>query len=81
MSGKEEASLNSSTLAVESARGGRLLTAAEFQGLADVPPEAEWCANIQNPRTRCAYQIDIREFMAFVGIQARESFGWSPPPM
>ena len=46
----------------------RLLTAAEFQGLADVPPEAEWFANIQNPRTRRAYKGDIQEFMVFVGI-------------
>ena len=34
----------------------RLLTAAEFQGLSDVPPEAEWFANLSNPRTRRAYQ-------------------------
>lgn len=33
----------------------RLLTAAEFQGLSDVPPEAEWFANLSNPRTRRAY--------------------------
>jgi hypothetical protein len=26
----------------------RLLTAAEFQRLADVPPEVEWFANITN---------------------------------
>jgi integrase/recombinase XerD len=26
----------------------RSLTAAEFQGLADVPPELEWFANITN---------------------------------
>jgi hypothetical protein len=26
----------------------RVLTAAEFQGLADVPPELEWFANLQN---------------------------------
>jgi len=47
---------------------GRALTAAEFQKLADVPPEAEWFANINNARTRAAYQIDVREFMHFVGI-------------
>jgi hypothetical protein len=35
-------------------RAARLLTAEEFQGLAKVPPEAEWFANIQNPRTRRA---------------------------
>lgn len=52
----------------------RLLTAAEFQGLADVPPEAEWFANISNPRTRRAYQGDIREFMAFVGIMGAGEF-------
>ena len=52
----------------------RLLTAAEFQGLSDVPPEAEWFANISNPRTRRAYQGDIREFMAFVGIVGAGEF-------
>ena len=52
----------------------RLLTAAEFQGLSDVPPEAEWFANISNPRTRRAYQGDIREFMAFVGIMGAGEF-------
>ncbi len=52
----------------------RLLTAAEFQGLSDVPPEAEWFANITNPRTRRAYQGDIREFMAFVGIAGAGEF-------
>ena len=32
----------------------RLLTREEFQGLAQVPPEVEWFANIQNPRTKRA---------------------------
>ena len=52
----------------------RLLTAAEFQGLSDVPPEAEWFANLANARTRRAYQGDIREFMAFVGIAGAGEF-------
>jgi len=30
----------------------RLLTNAEFNLLADVPPEVEWFANIENPNTR-----------------------------
>ena len=33
-----------------SARTDRLLTAAEFHRLADVPPEVEWFANISNRR-------------------------------
>jgi site-specific recombinase XerD len=58
------------------ARGGdrRVLTAAEFQGLADVPLEAKWFANIDNPRTRRAYRIDIHEFMGCVGIGRPEEF-------
>ena len=52
----------------------RLLTAAEFQGLSDVPPEAEWFANIANLRTRRAYQGDIKEFMVFVGIMGAGEF-------
>ncbi len=46
----------------------RKLTAREFQHLTEVPPEAEWFANIDNPRTRRAYGIDIRAFLGFVGI-------------
>ena len=54
--------------------GRRALTAAEFQGLSAVPLEAEWFANIDNPRTRRAYRIDIHEFMGFVGISRPEDF-------
>lgn len=45
-----------------------LLTRAEFQQLAEVPPEIEWFANLDNKRTRRAYQIDLKDFMQFVGI-------------
>jgi len=53
----------------ELAHGERKLTAAEFHQLAEVPPEAEWFAQIENPNTRRAYQRDVGEFMSFVGIQ------------
>lgn len=39
-----------------------------------MPPEAEWFANIENRRTRRAYELDIRDFMAFVGISTAEEF-------
>ena len=52
----------------------RALTAAEFQGLADVPPELEWFANITNAKTRRAYQQDLKDFTAFVGISCPEEF-------
>ena len=52
----------------------RALTAAEFQGLADVPPELEWFANITNAKTRRAYQQDLKDFTAFVGISRPEEF-------
>jgi integrase/recombinase XerD len=54
--------------------GERLLTKAEYQKLRDVPPEAEWFANIQNPNTRRAYESDLRAFMRFVGIAHAEEF-------
>jgi site-specific recombinase XerD len=54
--------------------GRRALTAAEFQGLSAVPLEAEWFANIDNPRTRRAYRIDIHDFMSFMGISQPEEF-------
>lgn len=34
----------------------RLLTAAEFHRLAEVPPEFEWFANLTNPSTKRAYE-------------------------
>ncbi|EQM80914.1 tyrosine-type recombinase/integrase [Stutzerimonas stutzeri] len=52
----------------------RRLTAAEFQGLAQVPAAAEWFANLDNPRTRRAYQGDIADVCNFLGIQAPEQF-------
>src|ERR1700733_2056026 len=52
----------------------RLLTAAEFQRLADVPPEVEWFANIRNPSTRRAYENAIKDFMRFTGIKRPEEF-------
>ena len=54
--------------------GTRILTAQEFQGLADVPPEAEWFANIDNAGTRRIYATSLREFMTFVGISDAADF-------
>jgi site-specific recombinase XerC len=54
--------------------GGRKLTAWEFQSLADVPPEVEWFANIENADTRRAYRNDVQDFMAFAGLRAAEEF-------
>jgi hypothetical protein len=51
-----------------------LLTRQDFHDLAAVPAEVEWFANIDNPRTRRAYQIDLRDFMSFVGIDRPEEF-------
>jgi site-specific recombinase XerD len=53
---------------------GRLLSAAEFQRLTDVPPEVEWFANIRNPHTKRAYENAIKDFMLFVGIKKPEEF-------
>jgi len=52
----------------------RALTRAEFRSLADVPPELEWFANINNANTRRAYKNDVREFAAFVGIDQPAEF-------
>ncbi|MBJ2221685.1 MULTISPECIES: tyrosine-type recombinase/integrase [unclassified Pseudomonas] len=52
----------------------RRLTAAEFQQLASVPAAVEWFANIDNPRTRRAYQIDLADFCSFVGLNGAEEF-------
>ncbi len=54
--------------------GNRLLTAAEFHRLADVPPEVEWFANLNNPSTRRAYETAVRDFVRFTGIVRPEEF-------
>lgn len=52
----------------------RRLTDQQFQGLANIPPEIEWFANISNKNTRRAYQNDVKEFQEFVGISRPEEF-------
>ena len=52
----------------------RLLTAAEFHRLADVPPEVEWFANLTNPQTRRAYETAVKDFMRFTGIARPAEF-------
>ena len=52
----------------------RALTARQFHELADVPPEVEWFANIDNARTRRAYRIDLQDFMIFTSIARPEEF-------
>ncbi|MGX0891163.1 site-specific recombinase XerD [Pseudomonas sp. ADAK2 TE3594] len=52
----------------------RRLTAAEFQDLAAVPAAVEWFANLDNPRTRRAYQNDLQDFCSFVGLSGAEEF-------
>ena len=56
------------------APAGRLLTAAQFQRLGDVPPENEWFANLGNANTRRAYENAIKDFMQFTGIVKPEEF-------
>lgn len=51
-----------------------LLSAEAFRRLAEVPPEVEWFADIQNPNTRAAYRQDVAQFMVFVGIVHPDQF-------
>jgi site-specific recombinase XerD len=53
---------------------GRALTAAAFQGLAAVPPEVEWFANLGSRATRRAYENALQDFMRFTGITKPEEF-------
>lgn len=62
------------TLPAQSGPAPRLLTAAEFHRLADVPPEVEWFANLTNPQTRRAYENAVRDFMRFAGVERPEEF-------
>ena len=66
--------MNSAKTPVQLTSKTRLLTAAEFQRLADVPPEVEWFKNIRNPNTKRAYENAIKDFMLFTGIKRPEEF-------
>jgi integrase/recombinase XerD len=66
--------MNSAKTPVKATFKARLLTAAEFQHLAEVPPEAEWFRNIRNAATKRAYEDAIRDFMLFAGIKRPEEF-------
>jgi site-specific recombinase XerD len=61
-------------LALPDLDGPRLLTALEFQHLAEVPPEAQWFANLDSVQTKRAYKNDLRSFMTFVGIVRPQEF-------
>ena len=50
------------------------LTSEQFYGLAQVPPELEWFANIRNERTRRVYRECIADFTHFIGISQPEEF-------
>jgi integrase/recombinase XerD len=52
----------------------RLLSAAEFQRLAEVPPEVEWFANLRSRSTRRAYENAVKDFVRFTGIKRSEEF-------
>lgn len=52
--------MTSDQLPAEIVPANRLLTAAEFHLLADVPPEVEWFANLSNAHTRRVYENAIR---------------------
>src|SRR5207244_3089385 len=52
----------------------RVLSSAQFQTLAEVPPEIEWFANLTNANTRRAYEQDINAFMAFAGLRQPTEF-------
>lgn len=39
-----------------------------------MPAAAEWFAEIDNPRTRRAYQNDLADFCGFVGLTGTEEF-------
>ena len=51
-----------------STRNLRSLTPAEFYDLSDIPPELEWFGNLDNKNTRKAYERDVKDFLAFVGL-------------
>jgi hypothetical protein len=63
---------NGHSLGIALESEGKRLSRAEFQGLGDMPPELEWFANLDNPRTRRAYRNDVKAFTAFAGVEGPE---------
>ena len=63
-----------STMPAERAAEKPFLTQEQFRHLADVPPEVEWFANLDNAHTRRAYRNDMRSFVRFVGITEPQEF-------
>jgi site-specific recombinase XerD len=61
-------------LPIDSSTADRRLTSAEFQDLADVPPEFEWYANLDCLATQRAYKNAIGDFMRFTGITRPQDF-------
>ena len=45
------------------------LSPQQFPALSDIPPEMEWLANIDSEQTKRAYLSDIKQFLAFTGIE------------
>lgn len=70
----EPAAVTATVVATTPLPGRIALSASEFQGLADMPPELEWFASIEAAHTRRAYEGDIRDFMAFAGIEEPAGF-------
>jgi len=63
-----------SELITRGTNGERALTAEQFQGLAEMPPELEWFANIKSEKTWAAYRDDVSDFARFVGVERPEHF-------
>jgi site-specific recombinase XerD len=61
-------------MALQPPSSSGLLSDPRFTALAAVPAEVEWFANIDNPRTRRAYQGDLQDFTAFIGMGQPEQF-------
>jgi hypothetical protein len=72
--GRRNAAMADATLPTLITPADRRLTAAEYQRLADVPPEVEWFNNIKNKSTKRAYENAVRDFIGFTGITRPEEF-------
>jgi site-specific recombinase XerD len=59
---------------IKTISSGLSIADEEFKRLADVPPEFEWFANIDNAQTRRAYQNDLKSFMQLFSITRPEQF-------
>lgn len=69
-----DSDLSNKNLPADRNSSTRILDAAEFHRLSEIPFEIEWYANLSNEHTRRTYKMALQDFMQFTGIRQPEEF-------